>query len=925
MKLEFRNAAFALEFAVDTPPVNFSVFSVSWTSEALRELKAIRDEATRLAKEKDDEAWINLPYASLRAQLFLEIPDWAAIDDDVALRSPYVPAAGAGDPGPWGYLVSDNAAGDLQRVKDAFARWAESTLAGFCESRGAHSAGVANLRRLSTSDRILRVTESEVQVFPWSSAPVSRGLPTHFDVTAGLLAARVAGHELFPDLGPVVRVMGGPNHNSAEVMTRPHRAETGGRFSLVCEFTVESLPGQTKPLIFCRFKRRRWANNAKSGFVASNSIGGFVFPHTHRPKHAYRFSVQKGRDGWKTDLGYGQYEHAFELAAGHASESVFDYPSDSASASVVVMLKAEVTELEDSQLLAGVPLVDQADAFERIAEVLHSLGLRPFTDFQRVKFPTLSPPRLSMLKADATLARLLVREEVDADQSVEAALQSATDAPADRFFKKGVPTPDPKHDQIVAAIRMLTQDTAFANDASRQQIYLVTQSPDDMAWVKATISAMLGDSVRVISAALPPNTHGPRDSFAAGTNRQRFDARAREWIKFAQSAKLPPRAMVLIQAPLYYTTASGKKARDDSVNKLAARKALGRMGCTVQYLLPSDEGRVEKFLPRAQAAVLDLVFGHAGSVWGLRQACGACFADDANVPKWVAAVSSIVTKGAWTGERQQSVFVATKLEVATGQAWVRFAHQLAEPVVTSWMRFDEGAKYLASSRMEMPGKRPDRMTLASRFFEAVFDDLCATDPNAIVFIDSTRHASHAPWLSDRGVQGKGLEVSPGVFAGTRWPTIRLLRIREQTPSLGLQRTFDGTRPDGKPVSTWTTAPRLFQVGGVTAPTFWSLSKPPAHQKRGVSCYRETFLPSSKRADEIPSEFSAVPAQPDEQHMNARAVEIVVLQKQPRDDDVQLASFAQHLRTGLLTARLDRWVSSPTPLRIVEKLSEYMRG
>jgi hypothetical protein len=60
-------------------------------------------------------------------------------------------------------------------------------------------------------------------------------------------------------------------------------------------------------------------------------------------------------------------------------------------------------------------------------------------------------------------------------------------------------------------------------------------------------------------------------------------------------------------------------------------------------------------------------------------------------------------------------------------------------------------------------------------------------------------------------------------------------------------------------------------------------------------------------------------------MNARAVEIVVLQKQLADDDVQLASFAQHLRAGLLTARNERWVTTPTPLRIVEKLAEYMRG
>lgn len=120
---------------------------------------------------------------------------------------------------------------------------------------------------------------------------------------------------------------------------------------------------------------------------------------------------------------------------------------------------------------------------------------------------------------------------------------------------------------------------------------------------------------------------------------------------------------------------------DDNVNKLAARHALASVGCTVQYLLPSDSGKLDKFLLRLQAAVLDLVFGHAGSVWGLRQASEACFGDATeNAPRWVCGMSSLQVQGEW--DRPQSVFVATRLECASGLAWVRFAHQGAETVIT---------------------------------------------------------------------------------------------------------------------------------------------------------------------------------------------------------------------------------------------------
>ncbi|NJD33669.1 MAG: DUF3893 domain-containing protein [Betaproteobacteria bacterium] len=922
MKSTVRYAAFAMEFAKDTPPLIRNVFAVSWTAEALKVLRQIRDEATNRVKEKDENAFEHLPFANLRAQLQLEIDDWAAVRDDIGLRSLYVPT---GDPDVWGFLTSDDARDVVQKIKDAFARWSEGPLARYSESRGAHTLGISALRRLNQEDKVVRISPSRVQIFPWGgiSKPDS---PTPFDVTAGVLAAHMAGHELFPRLGPVVRVIGGSERNSAEVMTRPYDA-AGGRFSLVCEITTETLPGATQPLIYCRFKRRRWADRVNDGYAASSSIGGFVFPHAARPRSAYRFSVIRHGGKWTTDRGYPHYEYAFNLAPGYDDERVLIYPCDE-RASIVVMVKAGVTDHSLSELQGGVPLVDQADAFQCITEVMYELGLRPFRDFHSVKAVSFKVPALSMLRAEVTLAHLLDRHEIDENDelSAEEALESLTTAPTEHWFKSGIPTPDPEYDKVIKAIRSLTADTAYRADNTRHTIYVVSQVPKDIEWIKTTANAMLGDTIKVISVPLPANTHGPKLHLPGADERskQRFDARMREWLKFANAVGIPERAMVLVQAPQFYSVGGEKPKPDDKVNKLAGRKALASIGCTVQYLLPSNHGRLDKFLPRVQAALLDLVFGHAGSVWGLRQACSACFGGSSPAPRWVGAIGSLYVHTEWA-DRPQSVFVATKLECATGQAWVRFAHQGAEAIQTNWMRFDEGAKYLVAGRFELPRPWADQRALLARFIVTTFDQMAAHDRNAVMFIDSTRVARLASWLSDSGVLDEKRPITQGIAATERWPTLRLLRIREQAPSIGQEKLFEATSTDGNPLSTWTSTQRLFEVRGTAAPTFWSLARPSTHHKRGASCYREIMLPNSKKTEEKPADFTVFPAQPDKQHLNSHAIEIVILQKQTDDDDVQLASFAQHLRAGMLTARNERWVTTPSPLRIIDKLAEYMKA
>lgn len=926
MKQTFREAAFALEFDQDTQPWARDVVAVAWTADVLQVLAQMRQAVSQRKSATENgaqtDAFVNLPYASLRAALHLDISRWTTIKDDLSLRTLFIPAGRA--PEPWGYVEASDASGVSDRIKGAFARWTEGALAQYCKAHHAPALGVSVLRDLNLANKVVQVCPSSVQIFPWGN-PIQAGAPTPFDVTAGALAARLAGHELFPELGPVVRVVGGAERNHAELMTRPHQAANGW-FSLVCALTVETLPGAEKPLIYCHFKRRRWARAFQQGYSPSSSIGAFVFPHASRPHHAYRFDALRRNGQWITDQGYPHYVHTFELAQGYDNERVMLYPSDE-RASVVVMAKAEVAIDTGSKLLAGVPVVDQAHAFQNITNLLSELGLRPFSAFRVAKTPSVKAPPLAMLKAEATLAKLLERQGEPANDasSVEDLIQAATHLPASHWFKKGVPPPDPNYQRTISAIRTLTGDTASAADPERRTIYVVSQSPDDLAWVKATAEALLGTAFRVVSAPLPRDTHGPRQSLpqADQTARVRFDARSRAWDAFATANRLPQRAMVLVIAPKFYAIPGSKSQPDDWVNKPAARKALAAYGCTVQYLLPSNPGNLDTFLPRLQAALLDLVFGHAGSVWGLKQACERCFRQTAPAPRWVGAVGSLLVHTEWN--TTQSVFVATKLDCATGQAWVRFAHFSPEDVETPWMRFDEGAKYLAQRKVELPRAQVPKRALLARFFTSSFDQIATCDPHAVIFIDSTRSARLATWLSDRGTRETPLAVASTVAAHQRWPGLRLIRIREQAPAIGQEKLHDVLAPDGDVLRTWTSTRRLFAVDGTAAPTFWSMDNPPSQEKRGISCYREILLRNSKKTDAQPGDCMLFPARPDVQHLNTQPLEIVILNKRQDDDDAALATFAQHLRAGMLTARNERWVTTPTPLRIIEKLGEYLRA
>lgn len=59
-------------------------------------------------------------------------------------------------------------------------------------------------------------------------------------------------------------------------------------------------------------------------------------------------------------------------------------------------------------------------------------------------------------------------------------------------------------------------------------------------------------------------------------------------------------------------------------------------------------------------------------------------------------------------------------------------------------------------------------------------------------------------------------------------------------------------------------------------------------------------------------------------MRPNATELVVISAISGDDPEKIAQFSGSLRRGVMPARLETWVKTPSPLFIINKLEEYLK-
>ncbi len=910
MKPKAYTTALALQFNGVATPFTTQVTRVGWTRDAIETLRGIQRESAANAKRLFKIESLNLPYLTLRTRLNVCHAGWVTLSDDVGLSFFGEDAKSV----TFGHLHSAQL--NQETLHDVLSGWLQGPFAHFAEKFRAPQAGIQRLRKLLNDRQLVEAESQSICLYPWGASGGTSNEP--YPLAASEIASCLAGHEIFPDLGPVYRVIGSVSANQAQLMTLP-REEAGGFFSLVCEVSLQTYPGVTQPLVYTKFIRRRWATSFSDEVYEATRIGGFVIAPALRPGIAYRFDVNYSKDGrWETDQAYEDLAFNLNLLPGFENERITMYPKDGPNVALV-MQKAGVTEGDASSLLAGVPGADQIDAFNRICELLSPIGFIPFTGFKEVKHRPPGMPKLKMLKASLILAHLADAVTdgdgpID-DDTLDERVLTMTRRPLSFWFGKERPELDARYGSLANVVNMVVREGGPIRNDDRNTLYVLMQSSDEKSWLKSVIELMLGDTVRVVAIELPRDVHGPQESLPAseGKMKDRYLARVDAWKAFSRVNEFGPRPMFLVQASEWYEV-SGRSRKDDRVNKAAARRTLAtELGATVQYLLPAKQGKINDYLMRLQAAVLDLVFAHGGHVMGLQAAITRCFADSSRAPSEVAAIGSASVS---LGHGQtRTVLAAVRIEAASGRALIRIAHQESEEVFSEWMPFCDGLRYLSNrSRLAIATGKAAR-GFFQRFTASALDDIAARDPNAVVFIDSTRHAKHWSYLKDRTYRSDRIELEGGITVSDACNTLRIVRVRDLAPTMVHLNPRSVDNLDSGFLIVPTSVQRLVQVIDADVPTYWSIAKPVGHSKRGASCYRTRLLPQNGAAMEYPADYG--------QHQTPKGTEFAILHCQQGDNPDLLGFFAHHLRAGVPQARGDIWVKVPSPLHTITKLEDYM--
>ena len=427
---------------------------------------------------------------------------------------------------------------------------------------------------------------------------------------------------------------------------------------------------------------------------------------------------------------------------------------------------------------------------------------------------------------------------------------------------------------------------------------------------------MFGDLINTHQLIVPRETHGPRAVLPGQneTKAKRCALRATAWRELLAGVGPLEQPLCLIQAANWYPE---HNKLDDGINKVAGRRTLAaEAGALVQYLLPPDpRKKLDHYLLRVQAAVLDLVFGHHGLASGIGDALKHNF-PTGPLPPATVGITVLQIKDP-LGGAVRKLIAATRIDQQGGQTMVKLAHRLDQPRTSDWMPFAQATSYLAKQSKLTLGKRKDAQALYRQFCTGLLTELQQHHPGALVFIDSTHGAGLWPWLSDKGHS-----------RDTRWPSLRIVRVRDQAPQLIQHKTTVFHKvEDGSPVSIIhaTTVPRLFRIGISRAEIYWSLAKPQGNYKRGESCYRHVDLADTRTDKETDERVTRMVSHAPviDRQATPNAVEFTVLGRPENDDPDAIACCAAQLRSGSIQARTETALRHPLPLAVMDTLKEYM--
>jgi hypothetical protein len=850
-----RDKPIATAFTIpdDLPPVILSGIAISWTRTAIAVLADIQN-ATRSKRRSEIK---NLPYASLRGMLEVNLIEATRIEPGIGLNRSQLNSKSTFEPEPFAYLANADESKTRKLLRSILDNWMTHYLKQFATREDVSAELMERLEDLWERNEILKLTPFQSQVLPWSWHPQTGTAQADerdryvYRSVADYAARLIAGHEIFQGLGPMRRIISSSGFSSsvAELITAPILMSEG-RFSLLVSLEVVTFPSLHQPLLKIDVSKRRWMAQLNDPEYDSHDISGFVFSDDYRDR-AFSFRVQccqDENDDWRWSLDQDLAAIRSHLCLPMQPLSVQGIASGQVNTESCQFLLTYRNGLRESAgkhgIKVGVPELDKLEAFEKIAELLAPVGLTPFNEYvcipashskddaasRMINLPTLMGAILESVIADSSIftpnyvgtlsdhdlkQALLLHFDLSLDQ-IQSGRESLHSSPK---FKS-------QTDELAALIQ-LNQSALrrlYPNEPLRLLIFYESHLQTEVKLLQNIIRLLYRESIEVLANRLPDGTHGYKDSLPGSKlkAKDRSQLRRKVWAGYTKQLEAcRQRTFCLVLARKFYPdlNQSNKLRLDDRVNKPSTRQALAAMaGSCVQFILPMERTLSKKqlklrdFFHRAQSSLKDLLFAHSGRIDDVQEKVDRWLADIPieNKPKEIIGITIVRKQKGRARGRIENTFlpIAVRLNVETGRCEMCCAYEKANSLAISpWSIFSDAIGFIAHvSPVKLADKREVQKTRFMDFVRQIISNSVEEEAQPLILIDSSNCVQLWGWLADVRMNAEQIDLGQQhQWMQQEWQGARLIRVRqslapkviEKTERQLVETTLEDNRPKAK--------------------------------------------------------------------------------------------------------------------------------
>ncbi|KST64034.1 pPIWI_RE module domain-containing protein [Mastigocoleus testarum] len=816
-------------------PVEIKGSTICWTKEALAEFSLMNSEIKNIK---------NLPYSSLRSFLEFKLSNVRTIEPSMGL-SRY--AINQRKQQNFAYIDSGELQQTTKVLKPILHDWLEIYLAYFAQKEGISEDIIERLRELQEQNKLLSIKLFKSQIYPWSQyeeSGTARPYRYSFPALADHLARLIAGHEIFQGLGGIKRIISSKVGSSVELITDIISLDDKGSFSLVVEIELITFPSVSQPLIKIDIHKRRWLSSIKEKAFDHNSINGYIFSKHHDytqsvMPEAYRvfnFKLNRrknrntGKWEWQPDDAFSVLQRELNLPLNISNaEQIIQGKASTDDYQVLLTYRNGLQE-KKYDIDVGVPEKDKLEAFQAIAKILDSKGIKPFDGYSEVKFGKgKSHPKditasrtINTPTSFSAILESLENEDVSdftakyCDQMGEEEINNLLKTHfefelSEQGIKKNLRFNSQSKNQRDQIEEL--KDLIQANQQAIQRLYpkkkplLIifheNETRKTTRFLEAVINMLWGDTLEIQLLRLPENTHGPEEALP-GSNlkkQERFEERLEAWKSTAkQVAEIKRPKFCLVMARNFYPhpNESSKKAHDDLVNKPATRQALASIGHScVQFILPpqiwvkSGDIKISEFIIRAQASIKELIWAHSGRIDCVKEKVDKWFSDlDIKDRPQEIIVITVVRKNAGRmrgGIGKTFLPIAIKTNVENGLSQMCYCYEDPKTknfLTTSWETFTEALFNIAKISPVYIGKNSEeRKQRFQNFVDDIISNSVISYPgnsskNLVVMIDSSNCVQLWDWLKDSKINLSNIDMNCKNYMQDNWRGARIVRIRQ---------------------------------------------------------------------------------------------------------------------------------------------------